>query len=245
MGAFGLIYALIVGGAYLVESIEKSKSSEESRNYAIKNNYPTYLHETSRGREERLVSNGHPSGSYMLENGDHVLIDKKTGQVVRNYSADRRSYYQQKNIQKAKEAGNSVYLYDEDRHRDMDFVYDGKNNSHLLHQLYGCRYKDFNTGRLYVVRSVYGPNGYVYFYMDAVTRRYVRKTDGQLEKERKYKERYNINYDADCRLKGKPNPTVEDANAQLQLDLQKARQGLMMEYEAYNQGAPSNGKDCS
>lgn len=222
MSILGMLYPFYVAGMFAKDGYERSKMNEQSLSDARRDRCETYLFKTSSGWEQRLTSNNHRSESRMLTNGDRVLYDIDSKVVVRNYSAEQRaenSYINEAKKKEAENEGKTVYLVDRDGHENF-YIYDPQSRRSVC-DVYGMRYKDFKTGQIYVIRCVndkksYGP--YVYYYMNVSTGMFVRKTDGQIEIDKKFLKKNEITRDEYYTNRGEHIPTVDELN---RIQLQK------------------------
>lgn len=171
---FGIIYTL---SSLFLKSIGVLK--EDCDNKYIKrnqndNDLPTW---TDIRGNERLKSNGHIAvygvGNKSCPN-DYTLTDIQTGRIIKNYSSEDRDSRIKNEYEKRKQQGYSTYC--------CDF------NNHLNDSIKGRRYKDFNTGQVFVIRDFC----FRYYYVDILTGVIVRETDYQIKNNKKYTEEYLI-----------------------------------------------------
>ena len=168
MGLFGLFYTAFVLGARGVHGIKTNIENEENRQIAISNGRETYL---DYRLCERLVSDNTRVMKATLwkdcsegKEGDRILKCVDSNKIVRNYTKEERDKAESKSILKAKEEGKTVYRLGTWK------------DDHYKSKIRGYRYKDFNTGQIYVIRTFNAVN----FYMDIKTGKIIRITDGEL-----------------------------------------------------------------
>jgi len=171
MGLFGIVYTAFVLGAKGYMGIKKSINDSNAREKAKNEGKEIYVGEDGIGR---CVKDGRPViHCYEYLNGynekpDRVLKYAGTNEIIRNFSEENRKQTQEQSYKIAKEKGYTVYRIGE------------KFDDHFHDKCRGFRYKDIQTGKIYVIREVCGCK----YYMDVKTGLLVRKTDGQIEKEK-------------------------------------------------------------
>lgn len=113
----------------------------------------------------RLVSNNRPVlVGFYNKSGHEVITDLHTGAVYKNYTLEKiRSEYA-KNVEDHKKYGGSTIC-----------LGISNNYVHAKNEVKGARYKDVETGDIYVIRK----NGYGYCYYDVESEKVVRRTDYQ------------------------------------------------------------------
>ena len=168
MGLFGLFYTSFVLTVKGVRSIKTNIENEKRRQKAILNKKETYIDNECC---ERLVSNNNKVMKATLwkdcvygKEGDYILRNVDNGNIVKNYTKEKRDESETKNILKAKEQSKTVYRLG----TWMD--------DHCKSKIQGFRYKDFKTNETYVIRTFNGVN----FYMDIKNGQIIRETDGEL-----------------------------------------------------------------
>lgn len=168
MGLFGLFYTIFVGGARGVKNIKISIENEKRRSQAISEGREKYLDDVGC---ERLVSDNTRVISTTLWNdcsdgqeGDRVLKRIDNNSVVKNYTKEERDKSEKNSFSKAKAEGKTVY-------RLGTWL-----DNHYKSKIHGYRYKDFDTGAIYIIRAFNG----VRFYMDIQTGQLIRETDGEI-----------------------------------------------------------------
>lgn len=181
MGLFGLFYTAFGLGCKGAMGIKNSIEDSENRTKYRDNECNTYLDHNMTRRDLRTNHRMSVERSYK---GDLWLKDCETGHYVRNLSDERAE--QQYQMEKAKAARGES---------DRTHIKYGK-NEHYNDTIAGYRYKDFKTGKLYVVRSlfltqeeskatnrhgVYGTLKYLYALIDPQEKRAVRLTDDAIE----------------------------------------------------------------
>ena len=168
MGLFGVLYTSFVLVAKGVNNIKTNIENKERRQKAIINKKDTYFDEKGC---ERLISNDIKvmkatlwKDSVYGKEGDYVLKCVDSDRIIRNYTKEERDKTEIESFLKAKKDGKTVYKLG----TWMD--------DHCKSKIQGYRYKDFNLGTIYVIRTFNG----VKFYMDINTGQIVRETDGEL-----------------------------------------------------------------
>lgn len=168
MGLFGLFYTMLVGGATITKNIKTNLENEERRKKAIIEGREKYLDDVGC---ERLLSDNTRVISTKLwydcadgKEGDYVLKRIKDNVVIRNYTKEKRDVAESTSFSKAKAEGKTVYK--------LGTWLD----NHCKSKIRGYRYKDFNTGDIYVIRVFNG----VKSYMNIQSGQIERETDGEL-----------------------------------------------------------------
>ncbi len=162
MNIFGLIYTIIVSIGALFHIINENLENEENKEIYKHKDGMTYI--DTRGRS-RLLSNNELVFYTYDKNGDYVLEDI-SGNIYKNFSKEERENELNKRIKKALDNSETTYCVDDDHHR-KDWVCKGK------------RFKDFQSGDVYVIRYI----KHKYYYMDISNGMIVRKTDWQIRKD--------------------------------------------------------------
>lgn len=162
MNIFGLIYTIIVSIGALFHIINENLENEENKEIYKHKDGMTYI--DTRGRS-RLLSNNELVFYTYDKNGDYVLEDI-SGNIYKNFSKEERENELNKRIKKALDNSETTYCVDDDNHR-KDWVCKGK------------RFKDFQSGDVYVIRYI----KHKYYYMDISNGMIVRKTDWQIRKD--------------------------------------------------------------
>lgn len=170
MGLFGLFYTMFVGGTKCALGVKTNAENEKKRKEAISKGTETYV--DNKGCLRLVSNNKKVMKTYVYnkfsggEYKDYVLKYVDSNIIVRNYSREKRRFSEEKKYAIAKEFGKTVYRLGDDR------------DSYIKTNLPGYRYKDLNTGDIYVIRQLNG----VLFYMDINTGLFIRETDGEIEK---------------------------------------------------------------
>lgn len=168
MGLFGLFYTVFVVGAKGVKAIKSKNENEKRRIDSIVKGNETYIGDDGC---QRLNSNNQkvmqtyvykttPYGEYR----DYVLKQVGSNNIIKNYSEEKRNKEELQNYYNATLEGKTVYRLGTLR------------DNYYKSAINGYRYKDINTGTVYVIRTLNG----VKFYMDIGTGEFIRETDGEL-----------------------------------------------------------------
>lgn len=171
---FGLIYSMIVSAGAI--SHKMNENIENKRN-KIKYKSPDGLTYLDTNGRSRLISNDELVFYTHDKNGDYILEDV-SGHVYKNFSKEQREKEFHERINLASKNNETTYCIDDNDH-SKDWVCKGK------------RFKDFNTGNVYVIRQI----KYKYYYMDISNGFIVRKTDWQIERDEKMKDAKILNND--------------------------------------------------
>lgn len=216
---FGLIHGLFYLGGCIGKSCSNIFKDAVLQNEARDNNDVWYI--GSDGKSH-LTSTGEAVFLTEDDKGDRVFKSIKTGKVVYNYNDFERV----DSIYESKIKGYSTFLY---RKR-------GVYNKPGIPS--GDQYMDLKDGRTYVVRKC--KNRYLnythYYYVDIETCRLVRRTDGDIEREKWLKNNgypidsiediencmIEINRDLDEYSKGSKN---KKSTAIFHLDMYKTHDG--------------------
>lgn len=163
---FGLIYTLVVSVGAFIHTINRNRENEENKTLYKRPDGLTYLDVKG---QTRFLSNDEPA-FYFYRNGDYILEDM-SGRIHRNFSEEQRIEKRNKRKQEALSKNESTYCVDDNDHRH-DWYCRGK------------RFKDFETGDVYVIRLI----KFKYYYMNVANGMVVRETDYQKQlDERKRK----------------------------------------------------------
>lgn len=173
MGAFGFIDLGLVIGSKIVSDINESFRNEKKHRKALEQKQETYV--DSKGCE-RLVSNNQKViktyvyyDNDLVKTKDYVLKKLGSNEIIRNYSQEEREQQESYYYNKALELGRTAYRLG----GIGDFFF------HVgINEPQGCRYKDINTGDIYVIRTFYGKK----FYMNIKSGMLVRLSDGERKK---------------------------------------------------------------
>ena len=181
MGLFGLIYTSIVTLANMYKNISNDSTNMYRRKIAKENGSNFYvgsdneIHYVKDGRKI-MFTNEYTRG-YSTE-PDKVLKYVDTGEIIHNYTKDKRIDRESKAYLAAIEKGYSTYrlggLGEDYGHTDCR----------------GYRFMEIETGRIFVIRTVCSED----FFMDVETTLLVRHTDEYLERLEKYKQQNHITY---------------------------------------------------
>ena len=87
----------------------------------------------------RLLSNNHIV-AFDKYQGDEVLRDLKTYEIVKNYTQEKREIERQVSQSKAIQESKTIYCIDFDEHRND--------------KIKGMRYQNLETGEIYVIRQI-------------------------------------------------------------------------------------------
>ena len=98
----------------------------------------------------RLMSNNHLAMYDTLPNGNQVLRDIKTNQIVKNFTQEQHKIEYQKCCEKAKKEGKTIVCTGFDFHKND--------------KIKGMRYRDLNTNKIYVIRDL--TRWHIPFYVD-------------------------------------------------------------------------------
>jgi hypothetical protein len=174
----GLIYTIIVSVGAFFHSILDNIENEKCKSKYEHPNGITYV--DVKGRT-RLLSNDELVYYVNNSNGDYVLEDE-SGNIYKNFSEEQRK---QKNNERKNEAINkkeTTFCID-DNNYCKDWICKGK------------RFKDLNTGDIYVIRYI----NYKYYYMNISNGMIIRKTDWQIKKDMS-KSDYEKRWDVDINI---------------------------------------------
>lgn len=153
-----------------IHNIKTNIENEEKKQKAILDGRETYLDEKLC---ERLVVNDIKVMKGTLWNdckdgkaGDQVLKCVDSGEIVKNYTKEKRDKAETTSLDEAKKKGSTVYK-----------LGTWKDN-YMKTNMPGFRYKDLTTGDVYVIRVLNN----VKFYMNIKTGMFVRETDGEIKR---------------------------------------------------------------
>lgn len=163
---FGLLYTVIVSIGAMFHSIDENIENEKNKKRYKNSNGLTYI--DTKGRS-RLLSNDEIVFYTNDKNADYILEDAN-GNVYKNFSEEKRmkDYFERKKM--ALENRETTYCHDDNNHC-KDWECKGK------------RFKDFETGEIYIIRCI----NYKYYYMNISNGMIVRKTDWQIKQDEKMK----------------------------------------------------------
>lgn len=159
---FGLIYTIFVSIGAFFHSLKENKENEKGKTLFKHPNNLTYI--DTKGRS-RLLSNDEIVFYTHNKNGDYIL-ENESGYVYKNFSEEMRVQNLNERRENSLKNQESTYCIDENNHC-KDWVCKGK------------RFKDFNTGDIYVIRYI----KYKYYYMNVSNGMLVRKTDWQIKQD--------------------------------------------------------------
>lgn len=166
---FGLIYSLFVSVGCVVHKANQHKENEENK---VKYRHPDGLTYVDIKGQSRLLTTNELV-FYMTDRyGDYVL-QNMSGRIIKNFSAEKREKELQERLETSHKNKESTYCIDDNTH-EKEWTRKGK------------RFKDFETGDIYIIRCI----NYKYYYMRFDDGMLVRKTD------------YQIAYDKRCKEKG-------------------------------------------
>ena len=173
MGVFGLFYFGMIACAKVASDISEALHNENNRKEAFAQKQEIYV--DSKGCERLISNNQKVIKTYIyydnnpLKTKDYVLKKVGSNEIIRNYSQEEREQQENYYYKKAIELGRTAYrlggLQD-------DFIHVG------IDKPKGYRYKDINTGDIYLIRTYLGKK----YYMDIKTGLLVRLTDGEKKK---------------------------------------------------------------
>lgn len=173
---FGIIYSLLLSAGVVKNKIEEKIENDKCKVMYENSDGLTYT--DSKGHS-RLMSNNEMVFYGLDKNGDYVL-ENLSGNIIKNYSLEKRNNKLNKEKQLAIETTASTYCIDNDNHKN-DWICQGK------------RFKDIKTGDIYVIRCI----KHKYYYMDIKNGFLVRKTDWQIQKDKTEITHRLLNYDVD------------------------------------------------
>ena len=170
---FGILYSIYTLLGITGHNIKEKYYADKRKTDAINKCNDTYT--DSKGKT-RYIKNDRWV-CYANVNGHKVLKDCMNNNVYIDYTECNQINNQKINKVKAQESDKTVYLYMEER--DVDKMDPWK----------GHRYKDLETGSIYVIRKclvnmMY--NDWCEFYVDISNGMYVRKTDNQIIKDKRW-----------------------------------------------------------
>jgi len=186
---FGLIYTALTTLGIITNEIKESLDNKECKEKYKNIDGLTYT--DSKGHS-RMLSNNKMVFYTHNSNGDYILEDL-SGNVIKNFSLEKRMQKQAELKQIALNEKASTYCIDENSHRN-DWICQGK------------RFKDIKTGEIYVIRCI----DYKYYYMNINNGFIVRKTDWQIAKEQKGEICKYLNKDLDIDSFNEKQKLVKD-----------------------------------
>lgn len=160
----GITYAIIVSIGSFFYTVKNNNENEKNKEKYRHPNGMTYI--DIKGRS-KLISNNELVFYTHDKNGDYILEDA-SGNVYRNFSKEERKQRLNERKKNSQNNNETTYCIDDDKHQN-DWICKGK------------RFKDFQTGDIYVVRCI----NYKYYYMNISNGMVVRKTDWQIKQEDK------------------------------------------------------------
>lgn len=181
---FGLFYSLFVGLGMAGEKGAEKIISEKDRAEAKTAGKEIY---SDWGGTQRLVDTNEKIEYTTLRNGDRVLKTcGRKSRILRNFSQEELDRQIKRNIEYAKRNGKSTYCItvtsvNKADHTQRQFGLETQSNATR-----GRRYKDFNTGNVYVIRELNDK----YYFMDVNTQLLVRETDFQKHRDIAWSELY-------------------------------------------------------
>lgn len=159
---FGIYFLILVIIIKLIRSIEPNWKEYKRIDRAEKNGETTYRNKdgyttdlkTGQSYDWRyehfLGENGH---------GDYLKVDPYNGKVIENITETCRKKYEQLAIEYARKNGYRYYIYEYDWDKgrgnvrnDSEF-YSGYAKEHKNDKIRGYRYKDIQTGEIYILRE--------------------------------------------------------------------------------------------
>lgn len=178
---FGLIYAAIMGVGTIISGTKNALYDMDAR---------------ERGRQRQKDGENFIGVYYDRRGAMRSLADDKYVSTERNYITGdlyangvnysekwRRLFYEEK--KENPEPGRTVVNDIEPRINPASSMIKWEKNFTTKYFCAGQWYKDLETGRLLVERQVeWSRYHYVYFYMDIITRKFVRISDQQVEREK-------------------------------------------------------------
>lgn len=133
-----LIFLAGKGIFELYKYIKRSHEDDISKLLHSSKDNLTYI--DSRGRM-RLKSNNHIV-VYTIEHNHHVLKDLKTFEILKDYTYEKQQKEYEKSKAKAIAEGKRIFCIDFD--------------THTHDKINGMRYKNMDTGEIYVIRQIGG-----------------------------------------------------------------------------------------
>ncbi len=191
VGGFGILLIIIRLVIILKEDIEEKVKNNKLKNMSLKSGDYKYLDTHGRWR---LINNGHRLDIGLTDEGYCVTdLSIKGHPVLRNLSLEecqnrfqeyREEYYKEKSKKEEwdKHLDKRPYYI-----RYTTTVYNALNN-HSKEQVKGVRFKDFETGRLYIIIEY----GDFWWYMDIQTLKLVRLTEAYNYVREKYNRELKI-----------------------------------------------------
>lgn len=175
-GLFGFLYTAFTLGVKAAVSVKENSENNKYKQEAIQKGEMIYINSkgdacsTKDGRKV-MYANEYLHG--YNNPPDKVLKYVGTDEIIRNFSKEDRDE-------------TEIYFYNEAKKLNRTaYRIGGKNDNYCnvgVGKPKGYRYKDMETGDIYVIREFNG----IRFYMDINTGLLIRKTDGQLKREEKY-----------------------------------------------------------
>lgn len=170
---FGILYTIYSALGITGHKAKEAYHAEVRKQKAINNNDDTY---TDAKGKTRYIKNDRWV-CFSQVNGHRVLKDCLNDKVYIDYTENNENERCIKEKAEAIKQGNTVYLFIEERNISKSDPWKGH------------RYKDIETGKVYVIRKCLvnaSSNDWCEFYVDISNGMYIRKTDLQVEKDKKW-----------------------------------------------------------
>lgn len=182
MSLFGLFYTIFGVGCKCIDDIRNAMEDNDRKTRYRNSETNTYY---DHNMNKRDLSNNHIMLTEKDFNGDVWLKDVQTGRYTQNITAGRveQKYQEERAKALCGESDRTHFKYGDNEHRKDEFP--------------GYRYKDFNTGKLYVERyMIFTEEHYKMLHLwssydicqkdfsvlfDPETKKIVRLTDGTIE----------------------------------------------------------------
>lgn len=153
---FGIAIIVFTGICFLIGDYRNSRHDDRLRNRGLNNN-KLFFHKADGTKQKYWIdrkgamrledSNRHVSIHTDIESGDAVVIDVKNRNVLTNLTQNARNRYEKKHREIAIKNGRTVYPIEE--------------NKHIGDIIKGRRFRDINTGEIYVIRRIFGTDWYM------------------------------------------------------------------------------------
>ncbi len=167
----GFVYTLFVSIGAVIHKTKQNKENEENK---VKFQNPDGLTYVDIEGKSRFLSNNEVGFYTYDRNGDYVLEDA-SGYIYKNFSKEKKEKEQTKRYTEAIKNNETTYCIDDNDHKN-DWYCKGK------------RFKDVQTGDIYVIRRL----NYTYWYLNITNGMIIRKTDWQLKQDKIMKSSHNF-----------------------------------------------------
>lgn len=161
---YGILFFTFCGIVLAVGSIKEGIENGENRIKFRHKNGLTYI--DNKGRD-RLLSNNHIAMYHVdYTNGrqDYVLEDIESHVIIKNFTKEKQDREYEESREKAVGEGKSTFCIDSNNYKKYIISEKG---------FEGKRFKDLQTGKIYVIRKI----KFRYYYMNIENGFIVRETD--------------------------------------------------------------------